>query len=284
MAENLYYTSPQTSQLRASTSTRQALLDTIDPESTDKDINQAADRINSVYNERLAGIRRKYAEFPEMASAEEGALERDRANDLARATQEGRKSASESTRSLMLNLEQMDEGKRRFDAQMGAQSAAELNAGFREAYIRNAEKRERDQARQDAMGNYQPLGSSQRTSRGNITRLGADSGDVRLGGTDRESFVADRIQNKNFLPQAFSDRFGGSDVQETNTGNLYDKILGSRAAATRMATADRSNVASRSRPVFRPTTPTRNVTASLSRPAPRVNYSARSFSSRPMRG
>ncbi len=261
MAGDFYHSSPQTSQLRSSSSTRQALLDTINPEMTEQDINQAANRINTVYDQRKNELRRRYQDFPEMASSEETALERDRANELAQVSLDTKQKASASTRDLLLNLEQMDENKRRFDISDNARVASELNAGLRQHTINNAAKRVDDQSRQNWMGNYRPMQGPVQT-RGDY--VGMEGNNTRGNFLSTDDFISKKIHNPNYSPgRDFAVNRPGTAAYDAQmeTGFLNDRILSGMRRPVKPATttapsrimmlAGRSNLASRSRPNFR---------------------------------
>ena len=125
--------SPMSSVARGSLSgSRDALMATLDPTRSAARRNQSSNRINSVYNDRREALRRRYADFPGMASAEETGLEQERANSLAESETSGQESEAAQQRQLLLQMaslensdRQFDEARRRFD-ESSALSAARI--------------------------------------------------------------------------------------------------------------------------------------------------------------
>jgi len=169
-------------------SSRQALMDTLSPELVDKNANTAADYINQVYNTRRDEIRRKYSDFPDMASADENEMERARANALAKSRLDADTRANSSRQSLLMQLEQMDENRRRFDEGMDLKNASMINAQLSANRVANAEKRRADSSRQMAMGGSF-IDITGKRSMG-APKLGASS---LNGPYDRDAFVQSTI-------------------------------------------------------------------------------------------
>ena len=167
-----YMYAPSSQAVSNSNISRQEIMDTLSPEAVAGNTNVLTDLINKTFNQRREEVRRKYMDFPEMASAEEGALERDRANALSKAELDSRSQANAQSRQALMQQQQFEssqargdrdfmENKRRYDEGRAAQANSEMNQFFQQAYARNAAKKIEDQWRQaEAGGGYRGMGGS----------------------------------------------------------------------------------------------------------------------------
>lgn len=178
--QSMYEQAPQTTALRSSSTARQQMFDELlTPEKTaeqlGKTISDLESQINSVYNQRREEIRRRYSDFPEMASSEESRIERERADALAKARTQVTGQAQQVEQN-QANWEKQFESQQQAQQQqielkrqqLAAQEAQSMNEFFRRAY--ETQRAQRDQAEKMGGGTYTPIG-------------GTPAGVVRIGGT-----------------------------------------------------------------------------------------------------
>lgn len=202
-----------------STNIQDELMSTVSPATSAEGINQAADRVNQVYDTRREALRRKYSDFPDMASAEENAMERARANELAKVQTEGNAALLASRRSVLGQIQNQNNiDRNRFD-RMNSGTGVTIGGG-------NNLKRSGDAV---GGGVDQDLGNNGK--RGNFINMSGErtaapgAGELSsrfYGGGSRANMVAGREAESSSPNSAFNQWATAWDELNTRRNQVYD--------------------------------------------------------------